>query len=224
MLVTRPVSLAFDRIAGGDAVPRVGLELLDAERDAVRLVVELEDLDLDGLADVDDLGRVVDAPPRHVGDVQQAVDAAEVDEGAVLGDVLDDAVDDLALFEVRDELGALLGPALLEHGAARHDDVAAPAVHLEDLERLRHAHERRHVAHRPHVDLASAAGSHGAVEVDGEAALDLVEDHAGDALVRLERLLELTQPPRGAPCRATGPPRRARSRCARDRPRPRRRP
>ena len=142
MLVTRPLSLALDRIAGLDALPRIGQQLLDAERDAVRLVVDLDDLDLDLLADGHDLGRMVDAAPGHVGDVQQAVDAAEIDERAVLGDVLDHAVDDLTLFEVGHELGALLGAALLEHGAARHDDVAAAAIHLEDLERLRHAHQR----------------------------------------------------------------------------------
>ena len=125
-----------DRVAGGDALPRIGEELLDAERDAVRLVVDLDDLDLDRLADGHDLGRMVHAAPRHVGDVEQAVDAAEIDERTVFGDVLDDAVDDLTLFEVGDELGALLGAALLENGAARHDDVAAAAIHLEDLERL----------------------------------------------------------------------------------------
>ena len=36
---------------------------------------------------------MVDAAPRDVGDVQQAIDAAQIDEGAVIGDVLpDDAV------------------------------------------------------------------------------------------------------------------------------------
>ena len=88
------------------------------------------------LADVEHLGRVIDAPPGDVGDVQQAVDAAEIDEGAVVGDVLDHAVDDLALFEVLHQLLALLGAGLFQHGAARHDDVAAAAIHLEDLERL----------------------------------------------------------------------------------------
>ena len=68
-------------------------------------------LHLHRLADVEHLGRVVDAPPRDVGDVQQAVDAAEVDERAVVGDVLDHAVDDLALFEVLHQLLALLGAA-----------------------------------------------------------------------------------------------------------------
>ena len=86
---------------------------------------------------------------------------------------------------------ALLGAALLEHGAARHDDVAAAAVHLEDLERLRDVHERGDVAHRADVDLAAGQEGHRAVEVDREAALDLVEDHALDLLLRLERLLEL---------------------------------
>jgi hypothetical protein len=38
-------------------------------------------------------------PQRHVGDVQQAVDAAQVDERAEVGDVLDRARDDVALLE-----------------------------------------------------------------------------------------------------------------------------
>ena len=180
-----------DRILGLDALPRIGLQLLHAERDAVRLVVDLDDLDLHLLADVEHFGRVIDAAPRDVGDVQQAVDAAEVDERAVVGDVLDDAVDDLALFEVLHQFLTLLGAGLFEHGAARHDDVAAAAIHLQDLERLRDVHQRRDVADRPDVDLRARQERHGAFEIDGEAALDLVEDDAGDLLVGLERLFEL---------------------------------
>ena len=180
-----------DRILGLDALPRIVLQLLHAERDAVGLVVDLDDLDLHLLADVEHLGRVIDAPPGDVGDVQQAVDAAEIHERAVVGDVLDHAVDDLALFEVLHQLLALLGAGLFQHGAARDDDVAAAAIHLQDLERLRHVHQRRHVADRPDVDLRARQERHGAVEIDGEAALDLVEDDARDLLVVLERLLEL---------------------------------
>ena len=180
-----------DRILGLDALPRIVQQLLHAERDAVRLVVDLDDLDLHRLADVEHLGRVIDAPPGDVGDVQQAVDAAEVDERAVIGDVLDHAVDDLALFEVLHQFLALLGAGLFENRAARHDDVAAAAIHLEDLERLRHVHQRRDVADRADVDLRARQEGHGAVEIDGEAALDLVEDDARDLLVVVERLLEL---------------------------------
>ena len=47
------------------------------------------------------------------------------------------------------------------------------------------------VAHRTDVDLAARQEGDGPVEVDGEAALDLVEDDPFDLLVLLEGLLEL---------------------------------
>src|SRR6202035_1880298 len=141
--------------------------------------------------DIEHLGRMIDAPPGNVGDMQQAVDAAQIDEGAVVGDVLDHAVDDLALFEVLYQFLALLGASLFEHGAARHDDVAAAAIHFQDLERLLVVHQRRHVADRPNIDLRARQEGYRAVEIDGEAALDLIEDNALDLFVVLERLLEL---------------------------------
>src|SRR6202167_5968283 len=134
---------------------------------------------------------MIDAPPGDIGDVQQAVDAAEIDEGAVIGDVLDRTVDDLALFEILRQSLALLGAGLFQHGAARDDDVAAAAIHLEDLERLRIVHQRRDVADRADVDLGARQEGHRAVEVDGEAALDLIEDDAVNFLVVVEGLLEL---------------------------------
>ena len=114
--------------------------------------------------------------PGDVGHMQKAVDAAEIDERAIVGEVLDRAVDDLAFGEVGDDLVALFGPALLEDGAARDDDVAAAPVHLQDLERLGDVHQRPDVAHRANVDLAARQERHDRpVEINGEAALDRVE-------------------------------------------------
>ena len=124
MLVTRPLKLGAGRVFELDALPRIGLELLHAERDALGLRVEADDLHLDGLADMQRLGGMVDAPPGDVGDVQQAVDAAEIDEGAVIGDVLDDAVEDLALLEAGDQLGAR--SARLSSSTARRDTTMLP--------------------------------------------------------------------------------------------------
>ncbi len=173
-----------------DAFPRIGFELLHAERDALRLGVEADDLHLHALADMQRFGRVIDAAPRDVGDVQQTVDAAEIDERAVIGDVLDDAVEDLAFLQRGDQLRARFGAALFEHGAARDDDVAARAIHLEDLERLRRAEQRRDIAHRADIDLAAGQERDGAGKIDGEAAFDAAEDHAVDALIRLEALFQ----------------------------------
>src|SRR3546814_8750701 len=77
---------------------------------------------------------MVDALPGDVGDVQQAVHAAEIDEGAVVGDVLHHASQHLAFLQVGHQLGTLLGAGLLEDRAARHHDVAARAVHLRSEE------------------------------------------------------------------------------------------
>src|SRR5262249_27269194 len=98
-----------DRILDRNAFPRVGLELLHAEADALGLVIDLDDLHRDGLANGENLGRVADATPGDVGDVQQAVDAAKINEGAVVGDVLDDAFDHLLLLKRGNEAGALFG-------------------------------------------------------------------------------------------------------------------
>src|ERR1700730_7547316 len=179
------------RILRLDALPRLVQQLLHAGGNGVGLVVDLDDLDLEGLADGQDFGRVIDPPPGDIGDVQQAVDATEVDERTVIGDVLDHAVDHLTLFEVLHQLLALLGAGLFQHRTARHHDVAAAAIHFEDLERLRIIHQRCDVADRADIDLRARQEGNRAVEIDGEAALDLVEDDAVDLFVILERLFEL---------------------------------
>src|SRR5207302_2268925 len=181
----------IQRVLRLDALPRIVQQLLHAERNAVGLVVDLDDLDLHGLADGKHFGRVVDPAPGDIGDVKQAVDAAEINERTVIGDVLDHAVDHLTFFEVLHQFLALLGAGLFENRAARHHDVAAAAIHLEDLERLRVVHQRSDVADRADIDLRARQEGNGAVEVDGEAALDLVEDDAVNLLVVVEGLLEL---------------------------------
>ncbi len=74
---------------------------------------------------------MIDAAPRDVGDVQEAVDTAEIHERAVVGDVLHDAVDHLAFFQTRNEFLTLAGAGLFQHGAAGDDDVAAAAIHFQ---------------------------------------------------------------------------------------------
>src|SRR6185312_2200532 len=125
-----------DREFSFDALPRIVEQLLHAKRDTVRLVIDLDDLHFHRLADIEHFGRMIDPAPRDVRDVQQAIDAAEIDERAVVGDVLDHAVDNLAFFEILHQLLTLLGARFFQHGAAGDDDVAAPAIHFQNLERL----------------------------------------------------------------------------------------
>src|SRR6185503_17939845 len=104
-----------------------------AERDPLARGIDLEDLDLHLLVEAHDFRRMVDAAPRQVGDVEQAVDAAEIDERAEVGDVLYLALDDVALLQLLEQAGLRLGALLLKEPAARDDDVHPLVVDLEDL-------------------------------------------------------------------------------------------
>ena len=85
--------LAFDLLARRetlfDLVPRILLRLLQAEGDALLLLVDVEHDDFEFLTDLEHFARVTEAAPGHVGDVEQAVHAVEVDERAEIGEVLD---------------------------------------------------------------------------------------------------------------------------------------
>src|SRR5690606_41544417 len=63
-----------------------------------------------------------------------SVDAAEVHKRAVVGDVLDHAVDDGAFGQRLQQLGALFALRKLDHGTAGQHHVVAAAIQLDDLE------------------------------------------------------------------------------------------
>src|SRR5690554_7851948 len=147
---------------------------------AVALAVELQHLDVDLVANVDDLGRMLDALPGHVGDVQQAVYAAQVNERTVVGEVLDDTLDNLAFlqgFQQGFALGAVLG---FEYGTAGNDNVVALLVQLDDLEFQFLAFQVRGIANRTDIDQRTRQERTDGVDVDGKATFDLAVDDTLD--------------------------------------------
>ena len=133
-------------------LPRIGLRLLQPERDPLAVAVDVEHLDTDLLADVEQLGRMVDVAPGELGDVDQTVDAVEVDEGAEVDDVRDDALHDAARLERVEDALTQLAALLLEHGAARQHDVVARPVELDDPRAQRLVAVLVEILHAPDVD------------------------------------------------------------------------
>src|SRR6266850_792026 len=163
--------LGAGRVRLLDALPGIRRLLLVAERHPAGLAVEVEDHDLDLVADLEDLRGVAHSTPAHVGHVEKAINAAEVDERPVVGDVLDGARERHAFGEDLQCVLLLLLALLLEHRAAREHDVAAAAVELDDLGPDRLADHRGQVLHRAEVHLG-ARQERLDPDVDGEAALD----------------------------------------------------
>ena len=160
-------------------LPGVLLSLLQAEGDALAVAVDVEHFDPHRVADRDDFGGMVDVAPGKLGDVDQAVDPVEVDEGAEVDDVGDLAFDHLAGLEPAEDLLADLLALLLEDGAAREDDVVARAVELDDFALQRLAHELVEVVDAADVD--QRGGQEAAhPEVEDQATLDDLDDAAFD--------------------------------------------
>jgi len=179
-----------DREVLDELLPRVLGGLLETERDALAGQVDVEHLHVDRVAHLDDLGGVVDVAPRELGDVNQAVDAAQVHEGTEVDDRGDGTRQDHALLQLAEDLGALVLAAFLEHHAARKDDVVAVAVHLDDTRLEATSHVGCEVLHAAQVDKRCRQEASQA-DIEDETTLDDLDDLAFDVLARLELLLDL---------------------------------
>src|SRR6188508_2374953 len=118
----RPVDDVADLEVRYRRVPRIRLESADRQADAAALMVDVDDLGLDLLADLVAGFGVVDLVPRELALVDQAVDAAQVDEDAERGDRADAAGDLLADLQAAEQLVPLLAPLLVEGDLLGQDE------------------------------------------------------------------------------------------------------
>src|SRR5215472_12413755 len=124
---------AIDGITRPDRFPWIGLELLEPEGNALLGPIEFQNFDGDILAYLQQFGRMTDPAIGHVGNMEKAVDAAEIDERAIVGQILYDSCDHRAFREVL-ECGALARIGLFFDGQLpRYHHIAAAAVQLDDL-------------------------------------------------------------------------------------------
>ena len=115
--------------------------------------------------------------------MDETVHAAEVDEDAVVGDVLDRTFEDLALLQLGDELGPLGLLLSLEQGLVGNDHVTELLVDLDDLEVHGGVHVCIVVADRLDINLGTREEGLDAEHVDNHTALGAGLDIALDNLV-----------------------------------------
>src|SRR4029077_805427 len=199
----RAVDDVADLEVGHRRVPRIRLQATDREADPAALVVDVDDLGLDLVADlVAGLG-VVDLVPRELALVDEAVDPAEVDEDTERRDGADGPGDLLADLEAAEQLVPLLAALLVERDLLREDQAVCLAVDLEDLEAQPAADERlqllrdllgrvaRLVVLGPAREVHDLADRDEAADaaVDDESTLVVVDHRRLDEAARLELLL-----------------------------------
>ena len=128
--------------------------MFEAQGDLLALGINLQDHYLDLFVDLYDFRRMADPAPAHIGNVQQPVQAAQIYKRAKLGDILDDALTQLAFFQGSHQLALGLGAAFLDNFAARDNDIAAFLVNLENLRFDLFADELANIARPTNVYLA----------------------------------------------------------------------
>ena len=167
-------------------------ERLQGEVDLLRLGVDVDQPELDDLTLLDEVLGLGDVAPAHVVDVQQAVEATQVDEGAEAGEALDLALDDVTDLDRVEELLLVLGDDLLEILPSVDDGLhLARTMELVDDEVVRLADQGLGILDPD--DICLGEGAEALIvcsEVDLEAAFDHLAELAKHRIPVLGSLAE----------------------------------
>ena len=128
-------------------------QLFQTQCDTLLLVVEVKDNHIDLLVKLYHFFRIAHASPREVGDVDQTVYAAQVDEDAVRGDILNGTLEYLSFFKLADDFFFLLFQFGFDKSLVRNNDILEFLVDFNDLEFHSLSYEYIVVADRFHIDL-----------------------------------------------------------------------
>ena len=145
---TRPLG-----VFGGDVHPGVGGLLLEPQGYSSGLTVVLEHEHFQPVPNGEHIGGMADPSPGNVGDVQQAVDAAQIQKRAVVGDIFHGAFQQLPLGEGRERGLPPLIPRFFQEGPAGNHHVAAAMIDFDDFKRESLTDQAVQVADGRQVDL-----------------------------------------------------------------------
>ena len=148
-----PAHPRADRILPGHIGPGISGLLLQTERDTAGLPIVFQHVDFHTIADSEHFRRMADTAPRHIRDMEQAVDSAEVDKRPVIGDVLDHTLNQLAFLQIRQRRLTLLVTRFFKEDSTGHHHIAPAMVDLDDLQREGLADEAVQITHGVEIDL-----------------------------------------------------------------------
>ena len=176
----RALDLATELVAVFDFVPRIGLELANAEADFLLFLVDAEDDGFDILADSEDVGWARDAlGPGEFGDMDETFDAFfDLDEGTV-----GDQIGDFA-FDASADGEAVFGffPRIFLGLFEAEGDAFFVAIDVEnlDIDFLSDLDHFAGVAEAAPAHIGDVEETVHAIEIDEGAEVGEVFDHALD--------------------------------------------
>jgi len=134
-------------------IPWVWSQLLQAKSDTFLFVVEVQDNYVQFLIQLNHFARIAYTAPRQVGDVNQTVYAAQVDEYTVRCDILDSTFQYLTFFQFADDFFLLLFQFSFNKSLVRNNHILEFLVDFNHLEFHSLAYEYIVVTDRFHINL-----------------------------------------------------------------------
>src|SRR6059058_2892819 len=98
--------------------------------------------------------------------MQQSIQATQIDEGAIVGKVLNLAFNDDVFFDLLESFALATSVALLKYRLARQHDVGAFAIQLDYFRFDLTPSERIKISHRPYVHLGTRQERRDTIDVD----------------------------------------------------------
>jgi len=169
------------RITFSDSYPRIFAQLFQAQGYTGTFAVELQHFNSDFVAHVDDFARMLNAFPGHVSDVQQAVNAAQINECTVVSEVLNDTFNFHAFLQVFQQLIALCAVFGFDNGTTRNNNVVALLIQLDYFKFKLFAFQVQSVTHRTNVYQRTWQERTNTVQLNSEAALNFAVDNTGNS-------------------------------------------
>ena len=178
-----------NRILLDENTPRILGGLLETQGDALTVEIHIENLNLNFLTDLNNLGGVVNVVPRELRDVNQTIDTAKVDKSTEVDDGGNLTLEVHARLELGEDVGTLGLASLLKNNTARKDNVVAVTVHLDNTSLNTRAHECCEILDAAKVNKRSRQEATQA-NVKDKTTLNNLNNFAFDVLVSVEFLLD----------------------------------
>src|SRR5215213_9693895 len=124
-----------DLVGGRYTAPRLSLGALDRKSDLLFLSVDTQDVDVDFLAHSQHFARMPHPAPGKLGEMDQSVSSAYVDEGAEVADRGDAALADFTLTQFIDQPLLHHVSPLLHRLALREDESVSVTIDFDHLQR-----------------------------------------------------------------------------------------
>ena len=116
------------------SIPRMRSQLFQTKSYTFLLVIEVKNNNVQLLIQLNDLVRVVYAAPRKVGNVDQSVYTAQVNEYSVRGDIFNSTFKYLSFFQFRNDIFLLLFQLSLDKSFVRYNNVLEFLVDFNHFE------------------------------------------------------------------------------------------